>query len=314
MSQISAKILEQPQHLVRQPGHQQQHEQRFNFLDQNGILTMAAKSPDRHWKTAYYKMSGQLKRLESEQAELPKTFHGHLADVTGHLSQKKTVFAERAYQCFFETYDDLKKRRQQQRQLLKPKYLDSLDNDTKRILEEKSFAMGSWKNALSRRHWKFPQRSPRLSERHHATLHNVTSQECESFYRDAAKLEEQLGSEHFTDSRKQALCSKLEQSVTKLDSSHAAIIQIVKSDLATDWLKSLTGSKDYHRGLLKQYQQTDESGNQTSLVPSTSAGDKKPKGDCNWYRKLSDRKRRRERGGIFQAFCYTRKQKTTKYR
>ena len=50
-------------------------------------------------------------------------------------------------------------------------------------------------------------------------------------------MEEELGSENLDHSRKQALCSKLEQLVTKLDSSHAAVIQIVKSDLATDWLR-----------------------------------------------------------------------------
>ena len=90
-------------------------------------------------------------------------------------------------------------------------------------------------------------------------------------------MEEELGSENLDHSRKQALCSKLEQIVTKLDSSHAAIIQIVKSDLATDWLKSLCEIKIYFQGLLKQYQQSAESGNQTSLVSSTSAGDKDPK-------------------------------------
>ena len=48
-------------------------------------------------------MSGQLKRLESEQAELLKTYDKHLAGVESQLSQNKTVFAERAYRCFFET-------------------------------------------------------------------------------------------------------------------------------------------------------------------------------------------------------------------
>ena len=75
---------------------------------------MAGKGPDRHWKTADYKMSGQLKRLESEQSELLKTFDGHLADVKSQLAQKIAVSAERAYQCFFETYDELEENRQQQ--------------------------------------------------------------------------------------------------------------------------------------------------------------------------------------------------------
>ena len=39
-------------------------------MDQKETPTMADMSPERQWKTADYKMSGQLKRLESEHAEL----------------------------------------------------------------------------------------------------------------------------------------------------------------------------------------------------------------------------------------------------
>ena len=102
------------------------------------------------------------------------------------------------------------------------------------------------------------------------------AEKCESFYREAAKLEEEVVSENLYDSRKQALCSKLEQLVTKLYTSQTAIIQIVNSVLDTEWLTNLSENKAYHRGLLKQNQQTTESGNQTSLVSSTSVGDKDP--------------------------------------
>ena len=54
------------------------------------------------------------------------------------------------------------------------------------------------------------------------------SEKCESFYREAVKLKEKLGSENLDDSGKQTLWSKLEQLVTKLYSTHAAIIQIVE--------------------------------------------------------------------------------------
>ena len=46
--------------------------------------------------------------------------------------------AEGAYRCFFETYDKLEDNWQQQRLLLKPKYFENFDNDTKRMLEEES--------------------------------------------------------------------------------------------------------------------------------------------------------------------------------
>ena len=46
--------------------------------------------------------------------------------------------AESAYRGFFETYDNLEANKKRQRLLLKPKYLEAFDNDTKRMLEEKS--------------------------------------------------------------------------------------------------------------------------------------------------------------------------------
>ena len=90
---------------------------------------MAGKSPDRHWKTTDYKMSGQL--------ELLKTFDRHDADENAQLAQNKTVTAERVYRCFFETYDELEENRQQQRQLLKPRCLENFDADTERKLGER---------------------------------------------------------------------------------------------------------------------------------------------------------------------------------
>ena len=67
------------------------------------IFTMAGKNPDITWKTTDYEMSGQLKKLENEQAELLKIFDGNLADVKSHLAQNKTLTAEKAFQYFFET-------------------------------------------------------------------------------------------------------------------------------------------------------------------------------------------------------------------
>ena len=99
---------------------------------------MASTSPNRHWKTADWKASGQLKTLEKEQADLLKSFSRHLIGLEGYLTQNKTMTAEGAYRCFFETYDNLEDNRQQQMLLLKPKYFESFDNDTKCMLEEKS--------------------------------------------------------------------------------------------------------------------------------------------------------------------------------
>ena len=79
--------------------------------------------------------SGQLRRLESEQTELFKTFDGHIDVVESHLAQYKTMSAERANRCFFESYDELEENRQQ-RQLLKSNCLKSFDAHTERKLSE----------------------------------------------------------------------------------------------------------------------------------------------------------------------------------
>ena len=98
---------------------------------------MASKSPNRYWKTAEWKASGQLKTLEKEQADLLKSFSRHLNELEGYLTQNKTMTAEGAFRCFVETYDNLEDKQQQHRLRLKPKYFENFDNDTKRMLEEK---------------------------------------------------------------------------------------------------------------------------------------------------------------------------------
>ena len=73
------------------------------------------------------------------------------------------------------------------------------------------------------------------------------SEKCDSYYREAEEVNFNFGSENLDNSHKQALCGNVEQIVTKLDSSHAAIIQIVKSDFATELLTSLSEKKIYSR-------------------------------------------------------------------
>ena len=107
-------------------------------MDQNEISKMASKSPSRHWKTVDWKTSGQMKTFENEEADLLKLFSRRLTEQEGYLTQNKTMTAESANRVFFETYDMLEGNRKQQKLLLNPKYLEALDNDTKRMLEEKS--------------------------------------------------------------------------------------------------------------------------------------------------------------------------------
>ena len=61
-----------------------------------------------------------------------------------------------------------------------------------------------------------------------------------SFYSDARKLEEELGSENLDDSRNQALCEKTETARNKVDSIITGLMRNEKSDIATDWLMALS--------------------------------------------------------------------------
>ena len=98
---------------------------------------MASKSPSRHWKTVDWKASCQLNTLEKNQIDLLKLFSRPLTELEGYLIHK-TRSAESACRCFFETCNNLKENRQQQILFFKPKHFEKFDNDTKRMVEEKS--------------------------------------------------------------------------------------------------------------------------------------------------------------------------------
>ena len=86
-------------------------------------------------------MSNQVRRIEKEPAELLKTFDRHPVDAESHLAQNKKMYADRAYRCFFKTYDGLEENSRQRRQLLKPKYSDSFDANTEQQMGEKKVTL-----------------------------------------------------------------------------------------------------------------------------------------------------------------------------
>ena len=79
---------------------------------------MASKRPAK-LEIVDCKASGQLKTLKKEQAYLLKLFSRLLTKLERYLAQNKfsllKIFTiERAYQCFFETYNNLEYNKQQQ--------------------------------------------------------------------------------------------------------------------------------------------------------------------------------------------------------
>ena len=100
----------------------------------------------------------------------------------------------------------------------------------------------------------------------------------------------------------------------KLDKNYLEMIPIIKQEDCTKLSVVLSNSRSYYLDLIKLYGRSKDCGNQTSLVTSTSVGDKDPNETVIDTQKWSNRKPRGERRGLFRAFCYTRKQKATQYR
>ena len=223
---------------------------------------MASKSPNRHWKTADWKASGQLKTLEKEQADLLKSFSRHLNELEGYLTQNKTRTAEGAYQCFF----DLEDNRQQQRLLLKPKYFESFDNDTKRMLEEKSKVLG----------W-VVDKKPDLQDiedcravvvdyrKDTLRWYNIL-EDSVPIENELVDFEKKLKSENLSDSEKQILCDQAERLLEKQDEICTETIRILKTESCPHGFANFSKARSHYQDLIKQYRLSKDCGNQTSLV------------------------------------------------
>ena len=186
---------------------------------------------------------------------------------------KQNNDGRRCYRCFFETFDNLEDNRQQQRWLLKPKYFENFDNDTKRMLDEKRKVL----------RW-VVDKVPDLQDIEYCRAVVVdypkdTLQEYK-FLEDSVPIEnellklEKLRAENLSDSEKQTLCNQAERLLEKLDKIFAESLQIGKTKACPQGLANFSNARSYYRDLIKQYRLRKDCGNQTSLVSSTSAVDK----------------------------------------
>ena len=205
------------------PGTQQQqlHEQQrtldSTWWTRTQQATMASKSPNRQWKTADWKASGQLETLEKEQADLLKSFFRHLNELEGYLTQNKTMRAESAYRCFFETYDNLEDNRQQQRLLLKPKYVESFDNDTKPILEEKGKVLRWVVDKIPDLQDIEDCRAVVVDYRKDTLRWYNILEDSVPIENELVELEKKLKSANLSDCEKQILCDQAERLLEKRD-------------------------------------------------------------------------------------------------
>ena len=90
------------------------------------------------------------------------------------------------------------------------------------------------------------------------------------------KLEKKLKAENLSDSEKQILCNQAQRLLEKLDAIFAEFLQIMKTEACPQGFANFSNARSYYRDLIKQYRLSKDCGNQTSLVSSTSVGDKDP--------------------------------------
>ena len=237
---------------------------------------MASKSPNRHWKTADWKASGQLKTLEKEQVDLLKSFSRHLNELEGFLTQNKTVTAEGAYRCFFETCDNLEDNRQQQRLLSKPKSFESFDNDTKRMLEEKRKVLRWVVDKVPDLRGIEDCRAIVVDYRKDTLREYKLLGDYVPIANELLELEEKLKAENLSESEKQILCDQAERLLEKLDEICAEALRIAKTEACHYGFTNFSNARSYYQDLIKQYRLSKDCGNQTSLVSTTSTGDKDP--------------------------------------
>ena len=184
--------------------------------------------------------------------------------------------AEGAYRCFFETYDNLEDNRQQQRLLLKPKYFESFDKDTKRMLEEKSTVLRCVVDKIPDLRFFEDCRAVVVDYRKKTLRVYKLLGEYVPIKNELSELEKKLKAKNLSGPGKQILCDQAERSLEKLDETFAEVLRIMKTKACPHEFASFIKARSHYQDLIKQYRLSKDCGNQTSLVTSTSAGDKDP--------------------------------------
>ena len=184
--------------------------------------------------------------------------------------------AESAFHGFFETHDNLDASRKQQSLLLKPKYLEAFDNDTKHMLEEKSKVLRSVVEKVPFLRDIEIFRTDFIGYGEDTFRAYKTVKAAHPIFSELTNLENKLKREISSDSKKQTWCNQVERLAEKLDEICAESIQKVKQENRSRELVNFSNIRSHYPDLIKQYRLSKDCGNQTSLVSSTSAVDKDP--------------------------------------
>ena len=93
---------------------------------------------------------------------------------------------------------------------------------------------------------------------------------------ELSELEKKLKVEDLSEPEKQILCDQAEWLLEKLDEVFAEVLQITKTEACPFEFAGFINARSHYQDLIKQYRLSKDCGNQTSLVSTTSAGDKDP--------------------------------------
>ena len=177
--------------------------------------------------------------------------------------------AEGAYRCFFETYDNLEDNRQQQRLLLKPKYFESFDNDTKRMLEEKSKVLRWVVHKIPDLQDIEDCRAVVVDYRKNTLRWYNILEDSVPIENELVELKKKLKSENLSDSEKQTVCDQAERLLEKRDEICAEAIRILKTESCPHGFANFSKARSHYQDLIKQYRLSKDCGNQTWLVSTT---------------------------------------------
>ena len=173
--------------------------------------------------------------------------------------------------------DNLEDNRQQQRLLLKPKYFESFDNDTKRMLEEKRKVLRWVVDKIPDLRFFENCRAVVVDYRKDLLRVYKLLGEYVTIENELSEPEKKLKVEDLSEPKKQILCDQAERLIEKLDEVFAVeVLQIMKTEACPREFAGFINARSHYQDLIKQYRLSKDCGNQKSLVSTTSAGDKDP--------------------------------------
>ena len=93
---------------------------------------------------------------------------------------------------------------------------------------------------------------------------------------DLLELEKKLKAEILSESEKQIMCGQAERLLERLDEIFPECLRLLKTEACHYGFTNSSNARSHYQDLIKQYRLSKDCGNQTSLVTTTTTGDKDP--------------------------------------